>query len=369
MEDIVHRIIKENTKVAAQTLPYEEALKEGAVSLQGENYDNKVRVITMGDSKELCGGIHVSNTRDIIAFKVVSETGVQSGVRRLTAYTGSRANKWKKLLKDQVTELYEYLKSFYYIDKNEKKKNRDKKLSLDYKQAYVNKSSHKKINIFIDWAKQKDEQIKVFEKQLQSFKPLKRDFAQKEESFIIHSKLTNRLLTLSRQNLELRRYLKISPPKEKEKNNPLLDIFKKKQSQLESLKRKCQSLSPASIDKEALIKKAKSFKSKSCLLVVELPFKDRKPLSAFTDQLKDKLKSGIVVAIGEGSESFPLIVTVTKDLQESFPAGDILQKTIAPFLEGKGGGQPRFAQGVATKRENFQKLEAHLLTELKKTLP
>ena len=366
VEDIVSRIIEEARGVTPQEMPYEEALKEGAVCLQGENYDKEVRVITMGDSKELCGGIHVSNTKDIIVFKVASETGVQSGVRRIVAYTGTRAKQWEKLLTDQIKELHEYLKEFYSSDKTEIEKNSAAKLLVN--NEHIQKSSLSKTNPFIEWAKQKDEQIKFLEKQLQSLKPLGNDSLLRRENIFIPSKLTNKLLLLSRQNLELRRYLKIPPPKETEEDNPLLKIFQKKQSQLDSLKNKCQTLLTPSIDKEALIQKAKAFKDKSLLLVVELPFEDRKPLAAFADQLKDKLGSGIVVATGEGSSQFPLIVTVTKDLHESFPAGDILRKFVAPFLKGRGGGQPRFAQGVATDKKDFQKLEAHLLSELKKTL-
>ena len=363
VEDIVGRMIEEARGVTPQEMPYEEALKEGAVCLQGENYDKKVRVITMGDSKELCGGIHVSNTKDIKSFKIVLETGVQSGVRRIMAYTGTRAKQWEKLLTDQIKELHEYLTEFHSSNKTEIEKNSATKLPVNNEQTQ--ESSLSKINPFIELIKQKDEQIKFFEKQLQSLKPLGSDSSLRRKNVFISSTLTNKLLILSRQNLELRRYLKIPPPKETEEDNPFLKIFQKKQSQLDSLKNKCQTFLTPSIDKDVLIQKAKAFKDKSLLLVVELPFEDRKLLAAFADQLKDKLGSGIVVAMGEGSSQFPLIVTVTKDLQESFPAGDILRKFVAPFLKGKGGGQSRFAQGVATDKKDFSKLESHLLKELK----
>lgn len=365
IEDIVNNIITMDKGVVSQKMPYEEALREGALSLQGENYDKQVRVITMGDSKELCGGIHVSHTKDIKAFKISFETGVKSGVRRIVAYTGARGKQWEELLAKQIRELYEYLKKDTFSRESKSEGSSALKLPVDNEQACI-ESSSKHIDLFVEWAREKDKQIKFFEKQLQSLDPLKKDSMPKGENFVIPFKMKDHSLVLARQNLKLRDYLKIPLPKERERENPLLAIFKKKQSQLESLERKCQSLSTPSIDKETLVKKAKPFHGKSLLLIVELPFKDRKPLAAFSDQLKDKLESGIVVVVGEGDSEFPLIVTVTKDLQKSFPAGDILKKSIVPFLKGKGGGQSRFAQGVATDRKTLSQLESFLLKELKK---
>ena len=91
VEKIVNSEILENTKTSADLMEYPDALKSGAVALFGEKYSEKVRVLTIGTSKELCGGTHVSRTGDIGFFKIVHETGVSSGVRRVEAVTGKNA--------------------------------------------------------------------------------------------------------------------------------------------------------------------------------------------------------------------------------------------------------------------------------------
>ncbi len=91
VEAIVNAEILANAPTAAQVLPIEEAQKLGAMMLFGEKYGAEVRVLDIGSSRELCGGTHVQRTGDIGLFKIVAESGVAAGIRRVEAVTGLNA--------------------------------------------------------------------------------------------------------------------------------------------------------------------------------------------------------------------------------------------------------------------------------------
>jgi alanyl-tRNA synthetase len=91
VEALVNRDILDNESTQARTMPIAEAQKLGAMMLFGEKYGDSVRVLDIGSSRELCGGTHVARTGDIGLFKIVYETGIAAGIRRVEAVTGKGA--------------------------------------------------------------------------------------------------------------------------------------------------------------------------------------------------------------------------------------------------------------------------------------
>jgi alanyl-tRNA synthetase len=95
IERLVNAQIRANSPGEISVMPFDKAVEAGAMALFGEKYDNDVRVLKIGDfSMELCGGTHVKRTGDIGFFKIVSESGVAAGIRRVEALTGEGAVQW-----------------------------------------------------------------------------------------------------------------------------------------------------------------------------------------------------------------------------------------------------------------------------------
>ncbi|MFV9839054.1 MAG: alanine--tRNA ligase [Aaplasma endosymbiont of Hyalomma asiaticum] len=125
IEQEINKQIVSNKPVFTDNCSYDRAVQQGAIALFGEKYDhNSVRVVSIGDSKELCCGTHVRCTGDIGAFKIISETGISTGVRRIEAITGYRVidklrrdgellNSISESLSAPVTQVVDKLKKLF----------------------------------------------------------------------------------------------------------------------------------------------------------------------------------------------------------------------------------------------------------------
>jgi alanyl-tRNA synthetase len=123
--------------------------------------------------------------------------------------------------------------------------------------------------------------------------------------------------------------------------------------QVKGLEKEIKKLQGSQINLDDLTSKSFPFNSKSGiaakLILADLAVEDRDVLAQVTDDIKNKIHTGIVVVVGHGENSSPIIVSVTKDISNDHKAGDIL-KEIAAMMGGKGGGRPDFAQGAAPDR-------------------
>ncbi len=350
IEEKVNHYIQVQSKVETIIQPYKDAISQGALCLAGENYSEKVRMISMGDSVELCGGIHVKNTNEIQLFKIISETGVQSGVRRILAYTSDIVQNWLTNLENQNRELRKFLN--------------------------LPSTNTRLDNPFISWWKEQEQEIKFLKNQLKQSisSPVINKNNDKQRS-----KSTNSILkkqknknSLAQQMIEFGKFLKTPVSKEITQDNLFLSLVKKKKEEIQTLKKQVDSLSK-NFDQKKLINQIKKFKYKNItghLLIASLPIDDRKLLAEMMDQLKSKIEPAIVILLGEGEISeaekkYPIIVSVSQELQKDISANKVLQQMIAPVLKGKGGGQARFAQGIMTSKSSLSELENIILKHFK----
>ena len=112
VETIVNEKIAEDLPVETKVMSLEEAKKTGAMALFGEKYGDTVRVVMIGDfSRELCGGTHVGHTGDIASFKILSESGVAAGIRRIEALTGRNVTAYYQEMEEKLAETARILKT------------------------------------------------------------------------------------------------------------------------------------------------------------------------------------------------------------------------------------------------------------------
>ncbi len=187
VEELVNFYIRQNSIVETNEMNIDKARESGAQALFGEKYDEIVRVVKMGSSLELCGGTHVKNTGNIGIFKIISENGIASGIRRITAKSGFFALQY---LKTQEQKFYALLESLKIKQQFDEVKNSDNEFlsskigfndlaffSDENTSAIISEDQRSSINKiikqtaeigenFIQQLKQKDKEIDKLKKQI-----------------------------------------------------------------------------------------------------------------------------------------------------------------------------------------------------------
>ncbi|HHE6469419.1 TPA: alanine--tRNA ligase [Providencia rettgeri] len=244
VEDIVNAQIRKNSEIETELMDLEGAKAKGAMALFGEKYEERVRVLSMGDfSIELCGGTHARRTGDIGLFRILSESGTAAGVRRIEATTGTTAIESIHNQSEQLSAIAHLLKG----DMN---------------------SLVEKVKAALDKSRQLEKEIVQLKDQ------------------------------------------------------------------------------QASQESASLSSKAKDVKGIK-LLVTQLGDTDPKLLRTMVDDLKNQLKSAIIVLSTTSGDKVSMIVGVTNDLTAKVKAGDLISH-VASQVGGKGGGRPDMAQAGGT---------------------
>jgi alanyl-tRNA synthetase len=253
IEDLVNLEITRSTQVETTVMSPDAAVKAGALALFGEKYGDKVRVLKIGDfSMELCGGTHVENSAQIRLFKIVSESGVSAGVRRIEAITGEVAARYA-------------LKNI--------RENQRARIATGITENWTNYMQNK---------------------------------------------------------------------------TGVADYIEKIKAEKKALEKSVQFAKGAQVDVKALASDATAFTKdgkKGRYVFQKLPVDDKELLAQLADKTRDQLGTGAVVLVGQGEDSLPMVVAVSKDLVGTLHAGKILG-LLAEAMGGKGGGRPDFAQGA-----------------------
>lgn len=153
IENLVNELIQAGAEAKTEILNIDEAKKSGAIALFGEKYGDKVRVLSLGPSKELCGGTHVSNLSEIGCFFITRESGVSAGIRRIEAVCAGAGVKYGLHYRAQINELVEELKNADLLNAVKKLKAELKTAKNEAKNASnaksINASEHKGVKLVI----------------------------------------------------------------------------------------------------------------------------------------------------------------------------------------------------------------------------
>ncbi|KFN18478.1 alanine--tRNA ligase [Aeromonas bestiarum] len=247
VEELVNAQIRANHDVNTQVMDLETAKSAGAMALFGEKYEDDVRVVRMGDySTELCGGTHAKRTGDIGFFKIIAESGIAAGVRRIEAVTGKGAIDFMHQLGEQIEEAAALVKG---------------------------------------------------------------------DQFSIADKVRQ-----------------------------ILDKSKMMERELEQLKAKLAAQAGSDLLSQVIEINGRK------VLIAALEGADPKSLRGMLDELKNQMKSGVVLLATSSDDKVNLIAGVTSDLTGKVKAGELVN-LVAQQVGGKGGGRPDMAQAGGTQPE------------------
>jgi alanyl-tRNA synthetase len=291
--------------ISAKFVPLAEARSAGAMMLFGEKYPDPARMVSMGDfSRELCGGTHLDNTADVGDFDLISEEAVSAGVRRIVAYTGTKAQEYLKKSAAAVQEVAQ---------------------KLAVSPADVPAA-----------VKQLAQQVRDLKKQLAS--------GSKPAAAGAPATATTRMggvLNVAETKAALRDAARAL-------NVGLFDVPQRVVALLAEVAEVTRQIEDKSqggqLSADDLLKQAITVGS-SMLIVAETPNANSNQMRQWIDQIRKQVTpAAIFLATAEGPDKVVLVAGITKDLIERGLSAGQWVKEIAPVVGGGGGGKPDLAQ-------------------------
>ncbi|MDG2061050.1 MAG: alanine--tRNA ligase [SAR86 cluster bacterium] len=310
IEDLVNDEIFKNTHSVTELMTMENAKRKGAIAFFGDKYGQEVRVLNFGEgfSIELCGGTHVEKTGEIGFMKIISETGVSAGVRRIEALTGANA---KDLLLNLHLKIMTLSKEFNLkVDSSVSSlEGKDSLNSIRELQSKISEIS-KELNTSSDQVVDKVFQIIKDNKVLKD--KVGKPTNTKPIIFTQDNKILNAVLKLKNENKNLNQ-----------------DLGKLKNQNLGSL---ISEITDRLVEVAGIT-----------LIATKLEDLDTVSLRETADQLRSKFPNALVVLISISGDKNPLVVACSKELI-NIDARDIVKHLVLQ-LGGSGGGRQDLAQG------------------------
>src|SRR3954463_16454103 len=306
----IHADVAERVATAEEvrwdTLPLAEARKEGAMMLFGEKYPDPVRMVSMGSfSKELCGGTHLTNTREVEQFEILSEEGVSAGTRRITALTGKKAGEHVRQIEAAVAEAAKLLGVS----------------AMEVAEAAAGLTAH----------------VRELRKQLSggggasSAKPQMKGGSSREKGKPPYEQLKQVLSEAGRQ-------LSVAPLAVPQRIAAL-------QAEVASLEKQLAEREAAGpLSGETLLASAEQVDGVT-VVVTEVPGVEGNLMRQLIDQVRGKSSSSaVLLASRQGDDKVTLVAGISKDLQaRKLSAGEWI-RPVAAAVGGGGGGRADMAQ-------------------------
>ena len=311
IEDLINLQIEKNSQSVTEIMTIEQATEKGAIAFFGEKYGEEVRVLDLGEgfSIELCGGTHVKSTGEIGLMKIISESGISAGVRRIEAVTGIGSTLLLQELEQKITTIYDEL--LVDLKPNDIDKN-----NLD-----LIRNLQSQINVIAKELNTSQDQI------LRKISQIKEEITSLKETLGDNSKIKSSYLHPIDSIKDLKNLSKSLKNKSKKK-------------EFEGLSSSASDLIDNSVNVAGYNLITKSFQNT-----------DSNSLRELADRLRSNTPNTIVTLISVIEDKVPLIVACSKEV--NIDAREIM-KHLVNQLGGSGGGRSDFAQGGADSSEDLE---------------